>query len=129
MLCLFVTPLSEDPTPKNMGQSKGQAASIEKHLLGMQARQRRPRSQSVPAGHAVKSGARLARGHTPADLAMEFDTCEQLLQMIASSATPVPPALVGGALDRASKMNHNTPNPVLAASRVVEHLLAEVAEK
>ena len=41
-LCLFVTPLSGDPTPKNMGQSKGQAASLEKQLLGMQARQPRP---------------------------------------------------------------------------------------
>ena len=64
-----------------------------------------------------------------ADLALEFHTCEQLLQIQLSSPTPPPPALVGGALDRASKMNVCTPNPVLAASRVVEHSLAEVAEK
>jgi hypothetical protein len=55
--------------------------------------------------------------------------CVFVVRIEPISARPPPLAVVDGALDRASKMIHSTPNPVLAASRVLEHLLAEVAEK
>ena len=59
----------------------------------------------------------------------KFSSWLFVVEFPGSSATPPPLAVVGGALDRASKMNHNTPNPVLAASRVLELSLAKVAEK
>ena len=90
---------------------------------------RRQRGRAVASSASfLGSGATARRCQIPSRDRL-VSSCVFVVRIRHCSATPPPLAVVGGALDRASKMNHNTPNPVLAASRVLELSLAKVAEK